>query len=165
MTVNQANMGNCKTCQMLAQRDSGDAPLWDSIYRTPYWDLVHSYNTALPGWLVLVTRRHMAAIAELTADEAAELGRLLPVVSQALQKAVGCQKTYVVQFAEHPEHPHVHFHIIPVTADLPVEKRGPGVFGYLGVSEDERVNETTMNEIATSVRDFLYTNHVFSNSK
>jgi diadenosine tetraphosphate (Ap4A) HIT family hydrolase len=57
----------------------------------------------------------------LTPDEAAELGRLLPVVSQALQKAVGCQKTYVVQFAEHPEHPHVHFHVIPITADLPAE--------------------------------------------
>jgi len=155
MTVNQGNMDNCKTCRMLIQRDSGDAPLWDNIYRTPYWDLVHSYNTALPGWLVLVARRHMGTIAELTPNEAAELGRLLPVVSQALQKVVGCQKTYVVQFAEHPEHPHVHFHVIPITADLPAGKRGPGVFGYHGVPEEERVSETTMNEIATRARDFL----------
>jgi diadenosine tetraphosphate (Ap4A) HIT family hydrolase len=148
-------MGNCKTCQMLALRDSGEAPLWDNIYRTPYWDLVHSYNTVLPGWLVLVARRHIATIAELTPDEAAELGRLLPVVSQALQKVVGCQKTYVVQFAEHPEHPHVHFHVIPITADLPSEKRGPGVFSHLGVAEEERVSKAAMNEIAAKVRDVL----------
>jgi diadenosine tetraphosphate (Ap4A) HIT family hydrolase len=155
MDINQGKVGNCKTCQMLALRDSGDAPLWDNIYRTSYWDLVHSYNTALPGWLVLVARRHMGTIAELTPDEAAELGRLLPVVSQALQKVVGCQKTYVVQFAEHPEHPHVHFHVIPITADLTAEKRGPGVFSYLGAPEEERVSEMTMNEIAARVRDFL----------
>jgi diadenosine tetraphosphate (Ap4A) HIT family hydrolase len=148
-------MNDCKTCQLIAKRDSGDAPLWDSIYRTAYWDLVHSYNTALPGWLVLVARRHIATIAELTPDEAVELGRLLPIVSQALQEVVGCQKTYAVQFAEHPEHPHVHVHVIPVTADLPAEKRGPGVFGYLGVAEEERISETAMNEIATGVRKAL----------
>ena len=148
-------MNNCKSCQMLALRDSGDAPPWDNIYRTAHWDLVHSYNTALPGWLVLVVRRHIATIAELNPDEAAELGRLLPVVSQALQKVVGCQKTYVVQFAEHPEHPHVHFHVIPITADVPAERRGPGVFGYLGVPKDDRVSEAAMNEIAAKVRKAL----------
>jgi diadenosine tetraphosphate (Ap4A) HIT family hydrolase len=148
-------MRNCKSCQMRALRDSGDAPLWDNIYRAVHWDLVHNYNTSLPGWLVLVARRHMATIAELTPDEAAELGRLLPAVSQALQQVVGCQKTYVVQFADHPDHPHVHFHVIPITADLPAEKRGPGVFGYLGVPEEERISEMTMNEIAARVRDFL----------
>lgn len=148
-------MGNCKTCQMLALRDSGDAPLWDNIHRTSYWDLVHSYNTALPGWLVLVARRHMATIAELTPDEAAELGKLLPLVSQVLQQVVGCQKTYLVQFADHPDHPHVHFHVIPITADLPAERRGAGIFTYVGVVEKERVSEAAMNEIAAKIRDVL----------
>ncbi len=94
-------------------------------------------------------------IHELLADEAVELGKLLPVVSQALQEVAGCQKTYAVQFAEHPEHPHVHVHVIPVAADLPAEKRGPGVFGYLGVAEEERISETAMNEIAAGVRKAL----------
>src|SRR5690349_2890677 len=60
------NVQHCHTCDLLKRRDEGNAPLWDCIYRTPYWDVVHSYNTALPGWLVLVARRHIAAIAELT---------------------------------------------------------------------------------------------------
>lgn len=145
----------CLTCNLLRRRDTGAAPLWDSIHRTAYWDLVHSYNTSLPGWLVLVARRHVAAIDELSDEEAAELGVLLRRVSAALRDATGCAKTYVVQFAEQAEHPPVHFHVIPRLADQPVERRGPAVFGYLGVAEAERVSEERMNAIAAAVRLFI----------
>jgi len=148
-------MSYCKTCRLTAVRDSGQAPPWDCIYRTTYWDVVHAYNTTLAGWLVLVARRHVAAVAELTPEEAAELGTLMRRVSLALKEVTGCQKTYVVQFAEHPEHPHVHVHVIPRLAILPEEKRGPGIFAYLGVPEEERVSETVMNGIAEQVRHVL----------
>ncbi len=137
---------------MIAARNAGAAPLWDSIHRTDYWDLVHSYNTSLPGWLVLVARRHVAAIDELTDEEAAELGVLLRRASAALRVVTGCVKTYVCQFAEQAEHPHVHFHVIPRLVGQPDERRGPRVFGYLGVAEGERVSEEEMNGIAAGVR-------------
>jgi diadenosine tetraphosphate (Ap4A) HIT family hydrolase len=143
----------CGTCDLLARRDRGEAPLWDSILSTEHWDVVHSFNTSLPGWLVLVVRRHVEAVAELTEVEALELGALQRQVSIALGAAVGCVKTYVVQFAEAAEHPHVHFHVIPRMPDLPAEARGPNVFQrYLGVSESERVPEARMNAIAEAVR-------------
>jgi diadenosine tetraphosphate (Ap4A) HIT family hydrolase len=142
----------CLTCALIARRDAGDAPLWDNILRTDSWDLVHSYNTSLPGWLVLVARRHITAIDELTDEEAAELGVLLRRASAALREVVGCAKTYVCQFAEHAEHPHVHFHVIPRMADQPAERRGPRVFDYLGVPDAERVSEEQMNAIAEQVR-------------
>lgn len=145
----------CLTCDLVRRRDAGAAPLWDSIHRTDHWDLVHSYNTALPGWLVLVARRHVAAIDELTDEEAAELGVLLRRVSAALRDVTGCAKTYVVQFAEQAEHPHVHFHVIPRMPDQRAERRGPGVFGYLGVADAERVSEERMNGIAAAVRSLL----------
>lgn len=147
--------GHCKTCELISLRNSGNAPLWDSIYRTQYWDLVHSYNTSLPGWLVLVVRRHIEAIAELTPDEAVELGVWLGKASLALQQVVACPKTYVVQFAEHPEHPHVHFHIIPRMADQPEARRSTGIFTCLGVGEEERVDEAAMNDIAKKIREAL----------
>lgn len=150
-------MGSCKTCELIAARDAGTAPLWDSIHRTRFWDVVHSYNTALPGWLVLVARRHIAAIDEMTEDEAVELGVLMRRVSVALKEVTGCVKTYVIQFAEAAEHPHVHFHIIPRMADQPEDRRGPNVFGYMGVSGEERVSEAAMNEIAARVRHLLST--------
>ena len=40
----------CKTCELTARRDRGEAPLWDNILRTPLWDVVHNYETSLPGW-------------------------------------------------------------------------------------------------------------------
>lgn len=148
-------MQPCQTCALIARRDAGIAPLWDSIHRTQYWDVVHSYNTALPGWLVLVARRHIEAIDELTDEEAAELGILLRRVSLALKEITGCLKTYVIQFAEAAEHPHVHFHVIPRMADQPEDRRSTKIFGYLGVPEEERVSEGTMNLIALKVRESL----------
>lgn len=146
---------NCLTCELVARRDRDEAPPWDSIHRTPYWDIVHSYNTSLPGWLVLISRRHMTAVDEMTEAEALELGALIRQVSLALKAVTGCQKTYVIQFAEAAEHPHVHFHIVPRMADQPVDRKGPQIFGYLGVPDDERVSEARMNEIGAAVRELL----------
>lgn len=148
-------MDTCKICELIAKRDAGTAPLWDRMMRTAFWDVVHSYNTSLPGWLVLVARRHIEAIHELTEAEALELGLLLRRVSVALQEITGCVKTYVIQFAEAEGHPHVHFHVVPRMADQPEERRSIMVFGYLGVPEEERVSEETMNQIAAQVQRVL----------
>lgn len=148
-------MTRCKTCELIARRDAGTAPSWDCIHRTPFWDIVHSYNTALPGWLVIVARRHIEAVHELTTAEAAELGVLIRQVSVALRDVTGCLKTYVIQFAEAAEHPHVHFHIVPRMADQPEDRRSTKVFAYLDVPEAERVSEERMNELAARIRPLL----------
>ncbi|WP_420629021.1 HIT family protein [Candidatus Leptofilum sp.] len=148
-------MKACRSCELIARRDSNNAPLWDNIFRTEYWDVVHHLDTELVGWLVLVTRRHIPSVAELSAAEASELGQLLRTVSLALKQVTGCLKTYVLQFAEHPRHPHVHFHITPRMKAQPDNRRGPQIMAYAGVNEDNRVDEATMNEIGAQVRQFL----------
>ena len=97
---------------------------------------------------MLVVRRHIVAVADMTAEEAAELGPLIQEVSRAVQVVSDCDKTYVAQFAEHPDHPHVHVHLIPRARDLAPEHRGPRIFGRLGVSESEAVSDARMTEIA-----------------
>ncbi|MCA9996233.1 MAG: HIT family protein [Anaerolineales bacterium] len=148
-------MTRCHTCELTRQRDAGTAPLWDNIWRTAHWDVVHAYNTSLPGWLVLVARRHIEAVAELTEDEAAELGILQQRVSALLGDVTGCVKTYIVQFAEAKDHPHVHFHIIPRMADQPEAYRSTNIFSYLGVPDAERVPEVDMDAIALQIRQVL----------
>jgi diadenosine tetraphosphate (Ap4A) HIT family hydrolase len=145
-------MADCLTCEFVTRRDAGSAPLWDSIVRTPYWDVVHSYNTSLLGWIVLVIRRHIAAIDEMTEDEAVELGKLMRQVSVILKEETGCTKTYVVQFAEAKEHPHVHFHVIARMPDQPDDHKGPNIFKYLGVAEADRVSEAAMTDLALRIR-------------
>lgn len=148
-------MDSCHTCELTLRRNAGNAPLWDCIYQTPHWDVAHAYNTSLPGWLVLVARRHIAAIDEMTEDEAADLGTMIRRVSIALKEATGCVKTYVIQFAEAPGHQHVHFHIVARLHNQPEDRRGPNVFIYLGVPPEECVSKVAMNELALRVRRIL----------
>ena len=148
-------MSKCKTCELISLRDQCQAPLWNNIYRYQNWDVVHSFNSTLPGWLVLVARRHIEAIDELTENESIELGVAVRRVSIALKQVTGCVKTYVMQFAESPEHPHVHFHIVPRMANQPEGYKSTKIFKYLGASEEERVNETRMNEIAARIQRIL----------
>src|SRR4051794_19970165 len=115
----------CFVCDLIERRDRGEAPLWDSIVRYEHWDLVHSFDSSLLGWLVLIPRRHIESMADLTDAEAASLGPLVRDLSVALQTAVGCNKTYVVQFSE-SEGGHVHVHVIARMPDMPDEARGPG---------------------------------------
>jgi diadenosine tetraphosphate (Ap4A) HIT family hydrolase len=142
-------MERCKTCELVSRRDAGSAPPWDRIWRTAHWDVVHAYGTSHQGWLVLVTRVHRSAIADLTDAEARELGPLLVATSAALGVSLGAVKTYVAQFAEHPLHPHVHFHVIARRADHPDEFKGPGIFGTM--ADDATIDEARMNSIAEAV--------------
>ena len=155
VSTGSANMTDCESCRLIGTRDAGIAPLWDSIYRSEFFDIAHALNSALPGWIVVVLRRHAGAIDELTIDEASELGMLLRKVSVGLKNIVGCSKTYVMQFAEQPGHSHVHFHVVPRMADLPDENRGANIFNYLGVDDEHRVSENVMNDIAARMQNEL----------
>ena len=145
----------CKACELVARRDMGIAPVWDSILRTQFWDVVHCDDTALLGWIVVVARRHMEAIDELTQAEALELGLLLRKVSIALKQITNCTKTYVMQFAESEGYEHVHFHVVARMPDLPEEHQSVRIFKLHGVSEEERLSEERMNGFSVLLRQFL----------
>lgn len=141
-------MTDCHTCTLIENRKSPDVPLWDSIFPAEHFDITHAYNTSLPGWIVLVAKRHIAAIHEMSAAESIELGTLVRRVSVALKHAVGCERTYIMQFAEQEGHNHVHFHVVPRMADIADENKGPRVFNYLGVEANCCVSEDQRNEVA-----------------
>ena len=142
----------CVTCELGVRRRAGAAPVWDNILATPSWDVAHAFGTDIEGWCVVVARRHITSLAQLTDEESRELGPLVRDLSAVLQDLVGCAKTYLAQFAEHPDHPHVHLHLIPRPVDLADEQRGPGVFGRLGLPEDQWVPEARRNGLALHIR-------------
>jgi diadenosine tetraphosphate (Ap4A) HIT family hydrolase len=109
--------------------------------------------TSVEGWLILTLDRHAEAVADLTQPEAVELGAALREVSQALGQALGVRKTYVAQFAEHPDYRHVHVHVVARPVVLAPEHVGPGIFARLNEQDPtNQVSEARKNEIATEVR-------------
>jgi diadenosine tetraphosphate (Ap4A) HIT family hydrolase len=136
---------DCYTCAQEAQ--SGTLPPRERIAADDLWRVAHAFGTALPGWLVLVPRRHVTSVADLTDAEARALGTWQVRLSRALQEVLGCAKTYVAQFAEAEGFAHVHFHIIPRMADLADEVRGPRIFQLLA-ADREPVSEQRMNHLA-----------------
>lgn len=143
----------CVTCELTVIRHS--QPLCERIFENEHWRVVHAFNTSLPGWLVVIAKRHVASFAELTDEEALSFGPFLHRISKALQEVTGAVKTYTVLFAEHPEHPHVHFHVVPRMADIPDDKKGKRVFDYLGVPEGDIVPLSTRNALAAKLQTLL----------
>lgn len=141
-------VAECYTC---ASEAAADAPVWERIAADEHWRVAHAFGSALPGWLVLVPRRHVVSIAELTDAEAASLGDWQVRLSRALAAVVGCEKTYIAQFAEAEGFAHVHFHVIPRQHDIPRELRGPRVFGLLGASDRPGVSPPEMTRLATEL--------------
>jgi diadenosine tetraphosphate (Ap4A) HIT family hydrolase len=119
------------------------------------WRVAHAIDCALPGWLVLVAKRHVTRYADLTAAEATELGLLSWQVSRALTAVTGCQKTYVAMFSEATRFEHLHVHLVPRAADLPADERGPAVFTYLHRPADETMTPAAMDAVAVEVTTML----------
>jgi diadenosine tetraphosphate (Ap4A) HIT family hydrolase len=105
----------------------------------------------MPGWLVVIPRRHVLALDELTLEESAELGPLLSGLTAALRQVVQCEKTYVALFSEAEGFEHLHFHVIPRRPGLDPTFFGPRVFGLLGGDPALHVPDTARDQIAANL--------------
>lgn len=142
----------CYSCSR--EREFDRLPVRERIAHDGHWRLAHAIGSALPGWPVLLPRRHVTALADLTDAEAARLGTWQVAASRALHAVTGCTKTYVAQFAEAEGFSHVHFHLVPRLDDQPADRRGPAVFGYLAL-EGDHVTDDAMDTLATALRHAL----------
>ncbi|GAA1864121.1 HIT family protein [Asanoa iriomotensis] len=142
-------------CHSCRNNQQSVLPPRELVCGDEHWRVAHAFDAALSGWLVLVPRRHVTSIADLTDAEAATLGTWQVRLSRALRAVTGCVKTYVVQFAEKDGFAHVHFHVVPRMPDLPHDRRGPGIFAYLGAPEARRVTEQHQDALATALRAHL----------
>ncbi|MEU4088013.1 HIT family protein [Streptomyces aureus] len=140
---------DCYPCGKEAEFDR--LPPRECVVFDEHWRVVHAFGTAVPGWLVLLPRRHVTAIHDLTDAEAASLGVWQVDLSRALRSVTGCAKTYVVQFAEAAGFAHVHFHVVPRMPDLRPEHRGPGVFDLLR-SHDQAVTADEADRLTLALR-------------
>jgi diadenosine tetraphosphate (Ap4A) HIT family hydrolase len=138
----------CLSCITNARLDLSPR---DRVHVGLRWRAAHAFGTSLPGWLVVVPRRHVLSLEELTPEEATDLGPLLSDLTRALREVVQCEKTYVALFAEAEGFEHLHFHVIPRSPSLDVAYRGPRVFGLLGGDPARHVPDNTADQIAADL--------------
>ena len=58
---------DCFICSKEAEFD--DLPPRECVVHDQYWRVAHAFNAAVPGWLLLLPRRHVAAVPDLTDAE------------------------------------------------------------------------------------------------
>jgi diadenosine tetraphosphate (Ap4A) HIT family hydrolase len=68
--------------------------------------------------LILIPRRHVEHLAELSEDEAAGLGPLVVRTSAAIVRALGAERVYACSFGELVRH--VHWYLIPRYREMSV---------------------------------------------
>lgn len=141
-------MTDCRICELNAT--IAEQSPSERAHLEEHWRVAHAWS-ALPGWLIIAPLRHITALSDLTYGEAAALGVLLADASAALREVVGCERTYVVLFAEQDGFGHVHFHVVPRMTDLPPEHRSVNVFHYLSQPEENWVPEPERERIAAEI--------------
>jgi diadenosine tetraphosphate (Ap4A) HIT family hydrolase len=128
---------NCLTCLNLSgERRISPGPF---IYQGTHWMVDHAYPTTHLGWLVILPKRHIEALHELTKEEFQELAEIEYKLVQVMHADAVVQKEYLMCFAEGEGFHHVHFHVVPKPIDLPAELKGPRVFALLAVDEEHAI--------------------------
>ncbi|WP_206055820.1 HIT family protein [Nocardioides sp. GY 10127] len=139
-------MDDCYNCRLETRVDA--LPPRERVVLTDHWRVAHAFDAALPGWLVMVPRRHVLALDELPEAALAEMGVLQGRLTAALRLVVGARKSYVMQFSEAPGFAHLHVHLVPRVPDPPDDRKGPGVLGWLGAGDDLRVPDDVQDSLA-----------------
>jgi diadenosine tetraphosphate (Ap4A) HIT family hydrolase len=134
--VKEINM-ECWSCKSnTGERRISPGP---TIHEGKHWLVEHAYPVKTIGWVVLVLRRHVEALHELTAEEFVELAQIQAKLIPLLHEELDCEKEYVSCYAETEHFYHIHFHLFAKPADLPNELKGGKSFALLKVLPEEYV--------------------------
>jgi len=112
----------CAVCATL----SGPGRL-PSVYEDALWHVRPAPSPpGVPGWMMMVSRRHVAGPAHFNDDEARAFGPALRHFERVLEEVTGALRVYTAAMGE--SSPHFHAHLVPRTAVMPKGARGWGVF-------------------------------------
>ena len=146
-----STMTDCYVCQRNETLPE-ELPPRELIFDDGNWRVVHAFGSAIPGWLVVVCRRHITSMSQLSPQEAAVLGPLLVSLSDALEKSLSAHKAYVAFLAEAEGFEHLHIHVVPRKEDMPPEQRGKYIFDWLNVPEDKAIPDEEADRIASELQ-------------
>jgi len=107
-----------------------------TIHRSQHWTVEHCIGPLGVGTLIVKPLRHVVRFAELTWDEAAELGPLLHTVTRALGEELGPDQTYITQWSHAGFVPgHIHLVVQPAWDANRKRFERPGPFTQVAMFE------------------------------
>jgi diadenosine tetraphosphate (Ap4A) HIT family hydrolase len=125
------------------------------IYEGRSWVVDHAYPTSLKGWLVIILKRHVEALHDLTHEEFRELADIQYRLAQVMQSRASIEKEYMMCFAEAKHFQHIHIHFVAKPIDLPKEAKGPGIFSYLNVEQQSAVAPDEIMALCQELKEAL----------
>ena len=107
------DVAGCLACDLTAGRLRVPGGV---IRDKEHWRVEHTIGPLGVGTLIVKPLRHVVHVAELTADEAAELGPLLRTAAAVLTDLLRPQQVYVCLWSHAGGEPgHIHFVVQPVS--------------------------------------------------
>jgi diadenosine tetraphosphate (Ap4A) HIT family hydrolase len=142
----------CLSCDLL----DGRRPLpGGTIEETGTWAVSHCVGPLGVGTLIVAPKRHVVHVADLTVDEAAELGPLLQRVAAAVTEAFDPAQVYVCLWSHADNLPgHIHWVVQPVAASADPARRGPALQAAM-FEHDSPPDPAAMTEAAERIRAIL----------
>lgn len=128
---------SCLFCKIIA----GEIPCY-KIYEDDHVLGFLDINPIAPGHALVIPKPHAVTLDRLDEAASAACGRVLPQLSAAVLRAVNAEAFNILQnngAAAHQAVGHVHFHIIPKTADAGLGIQWPS--GRLEADDAARLHE------------------------
>lgn len=97
----------CTICNRKADDQFKRVEVWSD----ERWRLTTSTYGMVKGLCYLEPKRHIGYITELDGAEAADFGKVMALVTNAIKSATGCSLVYVYIYGGHI--PHLHVHLAP----------------------------------------------------
>jgi diadenosine tetraphosphate (Ap4A) HIT family hydrolase len=99
----------------------------EPVYEDALWHVrPASSPPGVPGWMMMVSRRHVAGPAHFSDEEARSFGPALRHFERVLEEVTGALRVYTAAMGE--SSPHFHAHMVPRTPTMPKGAMGWGVF-------------------------------------
>ena len=144
---------DCGVCRSI----HGESRLPAEIcFENELWHVRHmGAPYGVPGWMMLITNRHVAGPWEFSDQEAASLGPTVRHLSRVLKDVTGALRIYSAWMGE--SWPHFHAHLVPRLAEMPKGAKAWSVFDLhraAGAGEVE-VDGAEVARLVTTFRDAL----------
>ncbi len=143
-------MENCLVCQSVSgERRISPGP---ALFEGRYWAVEHAYPVKMQGWLVIVLKRHAAALHDLSREEFEELAELQQRCAHVLREAFGCANEYAICLAEKEGFRHIHFHMVARAPDLPEALRGTNIYQMVNATEADALPPAEIRALCQELR-------------